>query len=102
MDCGEDKERFIDLANEYIPVKLKIEEDGGIDLCEVNEKGQFFKKIERVSPKDIVFWKGMFLTCSYKKGEFNPDWVYSQTLSLETCTGPLKDIIDELMADDLG
>jgi hypothetical protein len=90
---------FIAAANECKSVKIQQNEAGS--LFDYSEKNciltKTLTKMNETEPQEMVdLLQGKSLTCTYAKGSFNTDWINTLSLSLENCSGDLKDAIDEL------
>jgi len=96
-----DKSCFIAAANNCENVVFEQDEEGSIFKyaskdCVLTKTAVKLNIDEPQEMKDLL--EGKSLTCEYLTGAFNEDWTDTLSLSLDDCSGELKDAIDELAA----
>ena len=95
------KECFLAAANACKNESLRLNESFGTVLlstrnCTFIKTVLYMNYEESTQIKDLV--EGTSMTCIYKKGEFDQDWMNSLILGVEKCDGTLKDAIADLLA----
>jgi len=96
-----DKACFVTAANNCENVILEQNEEGSTfkyeaKSCVLTKTAVNLNIDEPQEMKDLL--EGKSLQCTYITGAFNEDWTDTLSLSLEDCSGELKDAIDELAA----
>jgi len=95
------KECFLAAANTCKNESLRLNESFGTVLlstrnCTFTKTVLYMNSEESKQIRDLV--EGTSITCIYKKGEFDSDWINSLVLGVEKCDGTLKDAIADLLA----
>lgn len=100
LDCGDDKDKFVDAANKGVPAFLSMNDEGAIFECEVDDKFIFHKKLVKIDDKEPnemkILLNGKSLKSKYEKGKFNRNLLDTLTIDIDDCEGDLKDALAEL------
>jgi len=95
------KECFISAANNCNEVSLTLTEDIGVLKYSSSKDCVFTKTLvsvnENETPELKKLLSGKSLTCMYKNGAFDEQWVTSLIFGTEFCEGKLKDILGQLV-----
>lgn len=98
-DCGYDKQCFIQQANRCNKAIVRENLAGTIVKYTTNNC-VLTKNMEQVAenePEQVkLLFQGKSMTCPYSQNSFNPFLVESIITSLDTCSGDLKTVLNEI------
>jgi len=94
------EECFINLSNQCMKADLLLDHGFGT-IAYHSENCMFQKSIIKITDPDSQELKplleGKTMNCTYEKGDFDEDWVYSMTAGIEKCDGELVTNTAKLM-----
>lgn len=98
--CG-DVKCFLTVANNCDDVILKAKDKYGLEWSYYASGCKLEKKLVAIDNNESSKMKsaleGKSVTCTYKKDNFDEQWVNSVMNNLETCKGDLRDTIGKLL-----